>query len=142
MNNVLDSITSNLNFYNPYFKQFKLHLQGKDIVILETIPSKANEYFQNEDYNVNCIDDLKEFEKVGNLDGIIINNFYHNDLSILLQDTYDKLTNNGIMLFIFNNQTYDKETINFLIKEKFILIEELIGDDKWNFILYSKKTTK
>lgn len=142
MNEILDDITQNLNFYNPYFKQFKIHLQGKSIAIMESHPSKAYEYFANEDYEVICVDSYENLEHHPDLDGIIINNFKYEDIGVLINKVCETLNDTGIMLLIFNNQIYDKETINFLTKEKFALTEELIGDDKWNFILYSKKTTK
>lgn len=142
MNKILDSIASTLNFYDPYYKQFKLHLKGKHLAILERIPSKAYEYFTSEGYNTICIDKLDNLQMPANLDGIIINNYLCDNVEYLFTKIFESLNNDGIMLFIFNNQTYNKEIINFLSKEKFNLIEELIGDDKWNFILYSKKTTK
>lgn len=142
MNKLLDSITRALDFYNPYFKQFKMYIKGKSIAIIESNITKAYEYFTNENYDVICIDKIENLESHSNLDGIIINNYKSEDLNSLLENTYKSLNDDGIMLFIYNNQLYEKDTINFLIKEKFTLIEELIGDDKWNFILYSKKTTK
>lgn len=142
MNNILEDITSNLNFLNPYFKQFRNHLTGKNIIILETSQSNAKFYFTNEDIVSTNIKTFEELDSYPNIDGIIINNYSCSEVDELLSKTYKCLKDDGIMLFIFNNQVYDKETINFLVKEKFTLIEELIGDDRWNFILYSKKTTK
>lgn len=142
MNNILDSITSTLDFYNPYFKQFMLHIKGKSMAIIESTPSKAYEYFTKGNFDIICIDKIDNLKKHTNLDGIIINNYKSNSIENLITISYESLNNDGIMLFIYNNQIYEKDTINFIIKEKFTLIEELIGDDKWNFILYSKKTTK
>lgn len=142
MNNILDSIASNLDFYNPYFKQFKMHLTGNNIAIIESTPSKAYEYFTNENFNTLCIEKIDNLKLHTNLDGIIINNYKHENIEYLFNAAHESLKDAGIMLLIYNNQTYDKDTINFMTKEKYTLIEELIGDDKWNFILYSKKTTK
>lgn len=142
MNDILDSITSTLNFYNPYFKQFKMHLKGKSIVIIETVPSKAYEYFTNENFDINCIDKIDDLKEYSNLDGVIINNYQSKNIESLLENAYESLNNDGIMLFIYHNQNYEKDQINYIIKKSFTLIEELIGDEKWNFILYSKKTTK
>ena len=52
------------------------------------------------------------------------------------------LNEEGIILLINNKLDIDETTINFLFKEKFEELEELIGDEKWNFILYKKRTTK
>lgn len=142
MNKILDSITSTLDFYNPYFKQFKKHLTGNKIAIIESTPSKAYEFFSKEDYDTICIEEIDNIKLYNCLDGIIINNYKYENINELLDKIHENLKDDGILLFIYNNQNYDKDTINFMIKEKFTLIEELLGDDKWNFILYLKKTTK
>ena len=135
MNNI-DYLSENI-FLQPYYRQFIKLLKNDKVLLFENIKSNASEYLQKNQLQIfnNKID-----EKV---DGIILNNylpkFKEKKLLDFINELSKMLSDEGILLLI---NDIDETTINFLFKEKFEELEELIGDEKWNFILYKKRTTK
>ncbi len=138
MNNI-DYLSENI-FLQPYYRQFIKLLKNDKVLLFENIKSNASEYLQKNQLQIfnNKID-----EKV---DGIILNNylpkFKEKKLLDFINELSKMLSDEGILLLINNKLDIDETTINFLFKEKFEELEELIGDEKWNFILYKKRTTK
>ncbi len=138
MNNI-DYLSENI-FLQPYYRQFIKLLKNDKVLLFENIKSNASEYLQKNQLQIfnNKID-----EKV---DGIISNNylpkFKEKKLLDFINELSKMLSDEGILLLINNKLDIDETTINFLFKEKFEELEELIGDEKWNFILYKKRTTK
>ena len=138
MNNI-DYLSENI-FLQPYYRQFIKLLKNDKVLLFENIKSNASEYLQKNQLQIfnNKID-----EKV---DGIILNNylpkFKEKKLLDFINELSKMLSDEGILLLINNKLDIDETTINFLFKEKFEELEELIGDEKCNFILYKKRTTK
>ena len=131
MNNI-DYLSENI-FLQPYYRQFIKLLKNDKVLLFENIKSNASEYLQKNQLQIfnNKID-----EKV---DGIILNNylpkFKEKKLLDFINELSKMLSDEGILLLINNKLDIDETTINFLFKEKFEELEELIGDEKWNFIL-------
>ena len=117
MNNI-DYLSEN-SFLQPYYRQFIKLLKNNKVLLFENVKTNASEYLQK---------NLSKFKEKKLLDFI-------NEFSKMLNEE-------GIILLINNKLDIDETTINFLFKEKFEELEELIGDEKWNFILYKKRTTK
>lgn len=138
MNNI-DYLSEN-SFLQPYYRQFIKLLKNNKVLLFENVKTNASEYLQK---NHLQIFNNKIEEKV---DGIILNNylskFKEKKLLDFINELSKMLTEEGIILLINNKLDIDETTINFLFKEKFEELEELIGDEKWNFILYKKRTTK
>ncbi len=138
MNNI-DYLSEN-SFLQPYYRQFIKLLKNNKVLLFENVKTNASEYLQK---NHLQIFNNKIEEKV---DGIILNNYLSKFKGKKLLDFINELSKmlneEGIILLINNKLDIDETTINFLFKEKFEELEELIGDEKWNFILYKKRTTK
>ncbi len=138
MNNI-DYLSEN-SFLQPYYRQFIKLLKNNKVLLFENVKTNASEYLQK---NHLQIFNNKIEEKV---DGIILNNylskFKEKKLLDFINELSKMLNEEGIILLINNKLDIDETTINFLFKEKFEELEELIGDEKWNFILYKKRTTK
>ncbi len=122
MNNI-DYLSEN-SFLQPYYRQFIKLLKNNKVLLFENVNNKIEE----------------------KVDGIILNNylskFKEKKLLDFINELSKMLNEEGIILLINNKLDIDETTINFLFKEKFEELEELIGDEKWNFILYKKRTTK
>ncbi|MCI8794031.1 MAG: hypothetical protein HFI73_01490 [Bacilli bacterium] len=138
MNNI-DYLSEN-SFLQPYYRQFIKLLKNNKVLLFENVKTNASEYLQK---NHLQIVNNKTEKKVN---GIILNNylskFKEKKLLDFINELSKMLTEEGIILLINNKLDIDETTINFLFKEKFEELEELIGDEKWNFILYKKRTTK
>ncbi len=138
MNNI-DYLSEN-SFLQPYYRQFIKLLKNNKVLLFENVKTNASEYLQK---NHLQIFNNKIEEKV---DGLILNNylskFKEKKLLDFINELNKMLNEEGIILLINNKLDIDETTINFLFKEKFEELEELIGDEKWNFILYKKRTTK
>ena len=138
MNNI-DYLSEN-SFLQPYYRQFIKLLKINKVLLFDNVKTNASEYLQK---NHLQIFNNKIEEKV---DGIILNNylskFKEKKLLDFINELSKMLNEEGIILLINNKLDIDETTINFLFKEKFEELEELIGDEKWNFILYKKRTTK
>ncbi len=138
MNNI-DYLSEN-SFLQPYYRQFIKLLKNNKVLLFENVKTNASEYLQK---NHLQIVNNKTEKKVN---GIILNNYLSKFKGKKLLDFINELSKmlneEGIILLINNKLDIDETTINFLFKEKFEELEELIGDEKWNFILYKKGTTK
>jgi hypothetical protein len=138
MNNI-DYLSEN-SFLQPYYRQFIKLLKNNKVLLFENVKTNASEYLQK---NHLQIVNNKTEKKVN---GIILNNYLSKFKGKKLLDFINELSKmlneEGIILLINNKLDIDETTINFLFKEKFEELEELIGDEKWNFILYKKRTTK
>ena len=138
MNNI-DYLSEN-SFLQPYYRQFIKLLKNNKVLLFENVKTNASEYLQK---NHLQIVNNKTKKKVN---GIILNNYLSKFKGKKLLDFINELSKmlneEGIILLINNKLDIDETTINFLFKEKFEELEELIGDEKWNFILYKKRTTK
>ncbi len=138
MNNI-DYLSEN-SFLQPYYRQFIKLLKNNKVLLFENVKTNASEYLQK---NHLQIVNNKTEKKVN---GIILNNylskFKEKKLLDFINELSKMLNEEGIILLINNKLDIDETTINFLFKEKFEELEELIGDEKWNFILYKKRTTK
>ena len=138
MNNI-DYLSEN-SFLQPYYRQFIKLLKNNKVLLFENVKTNASEYLQK---NHLQIVNNKTEKKVN---GIILNNYLSKFKGKKLLDFINELSKmlneEGIILLINNKLGIDETTINFLFKEKFEELEELIGDEKWNFILYKKRTTK
>ncbi len=132
----LDCITNETEFLLPYYKQFIRHLKGDTILLLGDINDK-------------CLCKLEKSKiKISQNDGIIVNGIIihnaltSNNIKEISKIIKERLGNGGIILIINNNNYFENEEIKYHFKSDFDILEEFIGDEKWNFILYSKKTTK
>ena len=138
MNNI-DYLSEN-SFLQPYYRQFIKLLKNNKVLLFENVKTNASEYLQK---NHLQIVNNKTEKKVN---GIILNNYLSKFKGKKLLDFINELSKmlneEGIILLINNKLDIDETTINFLFKEKFEELEELIGDEKWNFILHKKRTTK
>ncbi len=138
MNNV-DYLNEN-TFLIPYYKQFIKLLRNNKILLYGNINECDLEYLKTS--NIEMVDDKSDTLVAG----IVLNNYLalnkNNDLNELIKDITKRLDEAGIILVINNKQMIDETTLNYLFKENYEEVEELIGDDKWNFILYQKRTTK
>lgn len=138
MNNI-DYLSEN-NFLIPYYKKFVKLLKNDKILLLEGIKTNAKDYFESLGEKV-LTTNSNEL-----VDGIVLNNYLKNsgssELLAFIKKMYNCLNDDGIVLLINNNHELNETKINFLFEEMFDKVEELIGDDKWNFILYQKRTTK
>lgn len=127
-------------FLFPYYKQFIKLLKNNKIILLGNNNQSDIDFFRQA--NISVLEDVSK-EKV---DGIVLNNYLSKIEKDNLNKTLDNLNNilndEGIILLINNKQSIDEDTIKYLFKENFEVVEELIGDDKWNFVLYQKRTTK
>ena len=138
MNNI-DYLSEN-SFLQPYYRQFIKLLKNNKVLLFENVKTNASEYLQKNHLQIVN----NKTEKKDN--GIILNNYLSKFKGKKLLDFINELSKmlneEGIILLINNKLDIDETTINFLFKEKFEELEELIGDEKWNFILYKKRTTK
>lgn len=138
MNNV-DYLNEN-TFLIPYYKQFIKLLENNKILLYGNINECDLEYLKTS--NIEVVDDKSDILVAG----IVLNNYLalnkNIDLNELIKDITKRLDEAGIILVINNKQMIDETTLNYLFKENYEEVEELIGDDKWNFILYQKRTTK
>lgn len=138
MNNV-DYLNEN-TFLIPYYKQFIKLLGNNKILLYGNINECDLEYFKTS--KIEVIDDKSDTLVAG----IVLNNYLalnkNNDLNEIIKNITKRLDEAGIILVINNKQMIDETTLNYLFKENYEEVEELIGDDKWNFILYQKRTTK
>lgn len=127
-------------FLFPYYKQFMKLLKNNKILFLGNKNPNEIKFF--EEFNIIVFENIAD-ELV---DGVIINNYLSvidkKDLNTELDKINNSLKEGGIILLINNKKLVDEETIKYLFKEKCEEVEELIGDDKWNFVLYQKRTTK
>lgn len=138
MNNV-DYLNKN-TFLIPYYKQFIKLLINNKILLYGNINECDLEYLKTS--NIEVVDDKSDTLVAG----IVLNNYLalnkNSDLNELIKNITKRLDEDGIVLVINNKQMIDETTLNYLFKENYEEVEELIGDDKWNFILYQKRTTK
>lgn len=138
MNNV-DYLNKN-TFLIPYYKQFIKLLRNNKILLYGNINECDLEYLKTS--NIEVIVDKSDTLVAG----IVLNNYLalnkNSDLNELIKNITKRLDEDGIVLVINNKQMIDETTLNYLFKENYEEVEELIGDDKWNFILYQKRTTK
>lgn len=115
------------------------------------------------------IDDMRNsLNYLGKFDGIMaIGSLIHikvKELEIVFNNIYDILNDEGYLLLINRNRKVNKEPnainelygklqkremfahqreiIDLEMDNKFIFVEELIGDDNWNFLVYKKNTIK
>lgn len=163
---ILKEIEGYSNFINPYLKQFKQHLKGNKVLEINSQKGIYTNKLKEIGLNITGInsDDISEqsfidnsikilkhdlltsFEDLGMFDGVLIINqlrqFDEDKLRILFDNIYNILKEDG-MLFLVNNRKYnEKDTILYLMKLKYELVEEFIGDANWNFFLYKKNTIK
>lgn len=138
MNNI-DYLSEN-NFLTPYYKKFIKLLKNDKILLLEGIKTNAKDFFESLGKKV-LTTNSNEL-----VDGIVLNNYLKksgsSELLTFIKEMYNCLNDDGIVLLINNKHELDETKIDFLFEEMFDKVEELIGDDKWNFILYQKRTTK
>lgn len=131
---ILDEILNESTFLNPYLKQFKNYLPDKPIV--NELGSKNDKYL-NELINLGC--------NIGNdnLDGLIVinTNTYKDNIEQLIKDINNSLKDNGYLFIVLKPQTKEKSRIEFYLEDNYKVIEEFIGDDNWNFLLYQKSTS-
>lgn len=138
MNNI-DYLSEN-NFLIPYYKKFIKLLKNDKILLLESIKTNADDFFKSLGKKVLTTNSSEL------VDGIVLNNYLKksgsSELLTFIKEMYNCLNDDGIVLLINNKHELDETKIDFLFEEMFDKVEELIGDDKWNFILYQKRTTK
>lgn len=138
MNNI-DYLSEN-NFLIPYYKKFIKLLKNDKILLLESIKTNADDFFKSLGKRVYTTNSNEL------VDGIVLNNYLKksgsSELLTFIKEMYNCLNDDGIVLLINNKHELDETKIDFLFEEMFDKVEELIGDDKWNFILYQKRTTK
>ena len=129
MNNI-DYLSEN-SFLQPYYRQFIKLLKNNKVLLFENVKTNASEYLQK---NHLQIVNNKTEKKVN---GIILNNYLSKFKGKKLLDFINELSKmlneEGIILLINNKLDIDETTINFLFKEKFEELEELIGDEKLQF---------
>lgn len=106
-------------------------------------------------------DALNNLDYLGEFDGIVAigSLIYYDakDLQIIFNNLYRILKSNGYILLVNRNKKEDKiaynnldnivyshqrEILEFEMNNKFQFIEELAGDDNWNFLVYKKNTIK
>lgn len=132
----LDCITNETEFLLPYYKQFIRHLKGDIVLLLGDINDKCLCELEKSKIKISQNDDVI-------VNGIVIHNaLTSNNIEEIPKIIKDRLGNGGIVLIINNNNYFEIEEIKYHFKSDFDILEEFIGDEKWNFILYSKKTTK
>lgn len=142
MDNLLEQISLEINFLKPYYKQLinKLDKESK-ILVCGSNENKIKEF----DINYEIIDTIDK-AITNKYNGIILenklDNLDENNIKELFNIIDNILLADGYVLVINKEIKYTKEELDFIIKDKFILSEELIGDNKWNFLIYEKNTTK
>lgn len=160
-NEILKEIEEYSNFINPYLKQFKQHLKGTKVLEINSQNGVYTNRLKSMGLNVigvnsedtfdNSIEVLKHdmltsLEDLGVFDGVLVinqlENFDENKLRILFDNIYNILNEDGILFLVNNTKYYDKDSILYLMKLKYELVEEFIGDTNWNFFLYKKNTIK
>ena len=129
MDETLKDILINNSFLNPYIKQYKRYLSNNKVIVLGDITNIEK----------SIIDNNLEIDEI-DYSGIIIYEITEEIIDELLNKYYE--LNKELNIFIIDsNSEYDINLINHLLKNKYDLVEEFIGDDKWKFILYKKNTT-
>lgn len=130
-----DLYLTGCSFLLPYIKQFRKLLNNDKIALYGDKSDYVLDYLKRE--NLTIVDDENT-----TVDGIILNNLDKNTLEYTISSITKILNDEGIILLINNNKIVDETTINYLFQDNYNIVEELIGDAKWKFILYQKKTTK
>ena len=131
---ILDEILNESTFLNPYLKQFKNYLTDKPVV---------NELGSNNDKYLNELIKLGCTIGNDNLDGLIVinTNNYKDKIEQLIKDIYSSLKDDGYLFIVLKPQTKEKSRIEFYLEDNYKIIEEFIGDENWNFLLYQKSTS-
>lgn len=129
---LLEVFEHEIMFLKPYIKQFKNELHGNNVLVLESKEINLK----------NIIKELDLVENDNTINGIILFELTQEMISDLLEKYYNKLDDESVILIINSNKEYRQEILDFIFKDKFIFMEEYIGDDKWNFLLYKKSTIK
>lgn len=131
---ILDEIFNESTFLNPYLKQFKNYLTDKPVV---------NELGSNNDKYLNELIKLGCIIGNDNLDGLIVinTNNYKDKIEQLIKDIDSSLKDDGYLFIVLKPQTKEKSRIEFYLEDNYKIIEEFIGDENWNFLLYQKSTS-
>lgn len=131
---ILDEILNESTFLNPYLKQFKNYLTDKPVV---------NELGSNNDKYLNELIKLGCTIGNDNLDGLIVinTNNYKDKIEQLIKDIDSSLKDDGYLFIVLKPQTKEKSRIEFYLEDNYKIIEEFIGDENWNFLLYQKSTS-
>ena len=131
---ILDEILNESTFLNPYLKQFKNYLTDKPVV---------NELGSNNDKYLNELIKLGCTIGNDNLDGLIVinTNNYKDRIEQLIKDIDSSLKDDGYLFIVLKPQTKEKSRIEFYLEDNYKIIEEFIGDENWNFLLYQKSTS-
>lgn len=129
---LLEVFEHEIMFLKPYLKQFKNELHSNNVLVLESKEINLK----------NIIKELDLVENDNTINGIILFELTQEMISDLLEKYYNKLDDESVILIINSNKEYRQEILDFIFKDKFIFMEEYIGDDKWNFLLYKKSTIK
>lgn len=131
---ILDEILNESTFLNPYLKQFKNYLTDKPVI---------NELGSNNDKYLNELIKLGCTIGNDNLDGLIVinTNNYKDKIEQLIKDIDSSLKDDGYLFIVLKPQTKEKSRIEFYLEDNYKIIEEFIGDENWNFLLYQKSTS-
>lgn len=115
------------------------------------------------------VDDMRnDLSYLGVFDGILImgslSHIKIKELPLVLNNIYNLLEDEGYIFFITRNNlnlenddnvsdlyekfhnrevfAHQREILDLEMQNKFVFIEELQGDDNWNFLIYKKNTIK
>ena len=131
---ILEEILNESTFFKPYLKQFRNYLSDTPAV---NELGKNNDKYINELVNLGCV--VKE----KNLDGLIVINTinYKNEIDKLINEIDNLLKDEGYLFIVLKAQSKEKHKIELYLEDKYQLVEEFIGDENWNFLLYQKSTS-
>lgn len=131
-NELLNSLIHESSFLSPYIKQFKKVIKTNDIYLLENLESSLKSIIDSYELVINEL----------SYSGIIVYELNDETISSIINDLYKNLSDDGYLFIINSNKNFPKEIIDYLLKNTYTYQEEMIGDDKWNFLLYKKNTIK
>lgn len=133
-NKILNEVMKETTFLNPYLKQFKKYLEEHGTV---KELGKIDDKYLNELVSLGLkVSDSK-------VDGLILINFdkYKENIDLLLEDIDSNLKDEGYLFIVLHTNNKDINKVKYLLESNFLLVEEFIGDESWNFLLYQKSTS-
>lgn len=133
---ILEIVLESNNFLLSYLKQFRNNLGDNATVTEIGIHSdKYLNYLASLGCNIN---------KQDRYDGVIvINTFLYEQKEESLYKMIDELlVDNGYVFLVIHNKGMLKEHLTYHFLTKYELVQEYIGDENWNFLLYQKSTIK
>lgn len=146
MQDVLGELLKEIDYLDPYLRQFLKYLNGKDILVIGNNVDFLNNKLKAKGYNVENLEVLNSVNP-SKYSGIILfnhlNKLDNNTIPNFLDDLSNSIQDNGLIFIVIrvnkDTKNYNKEYLDVVMEKNYNFIEELNSYENLKFYIYEKK---